>query len=182
MEPLLIEIPHELFAPAESSRFEGEYAMPVLKTGPDLYTFEKPLSWSADITNTGEALLVMGTVEGDAQTSCCRCLEPVNIPFMGEIEGYFLIDPDGVAPEDMDEDEFDVLPDNRKIDFAALIKAALLLEAPLVPLCDDECKGICLTCGANLNQGECSCKQDGEVVDDASANNPFAALKGLKFD
>lgn len=183
MEPLYIEIPHELFAPAESSHFEGEYALSVLKSGPDLYSFAEPLKWQVEITNTGDAFLVMGTVEGDATTSCCRCLEAVDVPFMGEIEGYFLIDAEGgEAPEDMDEDEFDVLPENGKIDLAALIYAAVLIEAPLVPLCDDECKGICLNCGANLNNEECTCEPVDEVADEVGANNPFAALKGLKFD
>ncbi len=181
MDRLFIEIPHELFAPAESSHFEGKFDMPVLKAGPDLYSFAEPLSWQLEVTNTGDAFLVMGTVEGEAATACCRCLEPVSIPFMGEIEGYFLIDPEsGAAPDDMDEDEFDVLSDDNKIDLEPLIVAALLLEAPMIPLCDDDCKGICLNCGVNLNEAECACSEEAEEeVDEA---NPFAALKALKFD
>lgn len=182
MEPLYIEIPNELFAPAESSHFEGTYELPVLKAGPDLYSFAEPLSWQLDVANTGDAFLVTGTVEGTAATSCCRCLEAVDTPFFGEIEGYFLIGEEASSPEGMDEDEFDVLPADNKIDLAALITAALLLEAPLVPLCDDDCKGICLNCGANLNEGECSCAPDSEDEDEAGEANPFAALKSLKLD
>ena len=40
----------------------------------------------------------------------------------------------------MDEDEFDVLPADKVIDLEPLITAALLLEFPLIPLCDEECK------------------------------------------
>ena len=39
MEATRIPIPSELFAPAESSHFEGTYAVPVVKAGPDLYDF-----------------------------------------------------------------------------------------------------------------------------------------------
>ena len=60
----------------------------------------------------------------------------------------------------MEGDEFDFLPDNRKIDLVPLIVAALLLEVPLVPLCDDDCKGLCPQCGANLNEGPCGCSRD----------------------
>ena len=60
-----IKIPAELFALAESSRFEGEYALDVLRAGPDDYRFDSPLSWSVDVTNTGSALLVAGTVTHD---------------------------------------------------------------------------------------------------------------------
>lgn len=181
MESIRIEIPNELFAPAESSHFEGDAKLEVLKAGPDLYSFAEPLAWQVEITNTGDAFLVMGTVEGEAVTSCARCLEDVRMPFVGEIEGYFLINEgDFEKPEDIDEEEFEVLGDDNAIDMMPLITAALLLEVPLVPLCDDECKGMCLSCGANLNEGDCGCAEAQE--DEVSDENPFAALKGLKFD
>ena len=134
MDALRIQVPHELFAPAESSHFEGSIAIPVMKAGPDLYDFAGPLAWQADISNTGDALLVTGTVEGEAKTACARCLDEVSFPVTGEIEGYFLLDETKAAPEDMDEDEFDVLPADKVIDLEPLITAALLLEFPLIPL------------------------------------------------
>lgn len=177
MAKLPIHIPPELFAPAESSHFEGTYDLPVLKAGPDLYSFAEPVSWQVDVTNTGDAFLVTGTVEASAATSCARCLERAEFPLYGEVEGYFLIG-DAQAPEDMDDDEFDVLPEDNDIDMEPLIQAALLLEIPLVPLCQDECLGLCPTCGASLNEGACDCEPPAEE----EPENPFAVLKGLSFD
>lgn len=180
MESIRIHIPNELFAPAESSHFEGTIDLPLLKAGPDIYTFSVPLEWQIDITNTGDALLVAGTVEGDAKTTCARCLEDVELPVTGEIEGYFLLGgQDAAAPEDMEEDEFDFLPEDNAIDLTELIVAALLVEVPLVPLCDDNCKGLCATCGANLNEGPCGCAAPEPDPDFELAKNPFAALKDL---
>ena len=34
----------------------------------------------------------------------------------------------------------------------------LLSEYPIKILCHDECKGLCLQCGKNLNKNKCSCK------------------------
>lgn len=178
MTQLRLCIPSELFAPAESSHFEGTYDLPVLKAGPDLYSFAEPVSWQLDVTNTGDAFLVTGTAEGLAATSCARCLERAEFPLYGEVEGYFLIGTDSQAPEDMDDDEFDVLPEDNAIDLEPLLQAALLLEIPLVPLCQDECQGLCPTCGANLNEGECDC----EAPEEEEPENPFAVLKGLSFD
>lgn len=180
METTRISIPSELFAPAESSHFEGTFSEPVMKAGPDLYDFAEPLVWQVDVTNTGEALLVTGTVEGDAKTSCARCVEEFPLSLTGEIEGYYLLDAEKGAPEDMDDDEFDVLPENNVIDLEPLIRAALLLEFPLVPLCDDDCKGLCPTCGANLNDGSCGCAPVAD--DDDTPPNPFAALKDFPFE
>ena len=199
METTRIPIPSELFAPAESSHFDGSYTVPVLKAGPDLYDFAEPLSWQVDVTNTGDALLVTGTVEGEARTSCARCVDDFSFPVTGEVEGYFLLGADKEAPEDMDDDEFDVLPEDNVIDLEPLLNAALLLEFPLVPLCDEECKGLCPTCGANLNEGPCGCADGAEASEPASGGNgggapaegdggddvppnPFAVLKDFPFE
>lgn len=178
MNNLTLTVPVELLMPAAFQSFEGTYDLDVFKAGPDLYEIKEPLTWQADLTNTGDAILVTGAVEGTVTTACARCLEPVTFPIVGEIEGYYLLTNEDDAPEDMDDDEFDVLPEDKKIDLASLIQAALLVEVPLIPLCDDACKGLCPTCGANLNSDPCDCTQDEE--DDSE--NPFAVLKNLKFD
>lgn len=111
-DPTRIRISERLFAPAELEHFEGTCELPVLKAGPDLYSFAEPLRWAVDVTNTGDAFLVSGTVEGQAATACGRCLNDAVFDLLGEVEGYFVIG-EGEAPEDMDDDEFDVLPGDR---------------------------------------------------------------------
>lgn len=180
MEGLRIHVPSELFAPAESSHFEGSLDIPVMKAGPDFYSFVGPLAWQVDISNTGDAFLVTGTVEGQAKTACARCLDEFCFDVTGEIEGYFLIDGEKAAPEDMDDDEFAVLPVDDTIDLEPLIMAALMLEFPLVPLCKEECKGLCSRCGSSLNDGPCDC--DPIDDDDTTPPNPFSALKDFPFD
>lgn len=190
-EPI-IQLPNELFLPAALAHYEGDYDLPVLKSGPDLYTFSSPLHWAVDITNTGDAFLVTGTVEGQAKTACARCADEADVPLFGEIEGYFVVEPAAGADEElgeadeeadasfgMEEAEFDLLPDDNRIRLEPLITSALLLDVPLLPLCDDECKGLCPTCGANLNQGDCQCAEAEEAP---TADNPFAVLADLKLD
>lgn len=172
-----IALPEELFETAESRHFEGEAALGELTAGADAYRFAGPVAWSADVTNTGGALLVMGTATAAATTACARCLEDVTYDLAGDIEGYFVIGGEEAAPEDMEGDEFDYLPDNRVVDVVPLIEQALLLELPLVPLCADDCKGICPRCGENLNEGPCGCD---EAAPDA--DGPFAALRNLKLE
>lgn len=48
---------------------------------------------------------------------------------------YFLCSRTVRLPEDMDDDEFEVLDADKMLDLEPLIIAALLVEAPLVPLC-----------------------------------------------
>lgn len=179
MEAPLIAIPDELFAPAESLSFSGTYDLPELTQGADTYTFSHPLSWNVLITNTSGALLVTGMVTGDATTSCVRCLEPADYRLEGEIEGYFLIPGSDVEITEEEEDEYDVLSEDHVIDLTNLIIAALALELPYTPLCDDACKGICAGCGANLNTEECTCEKTEE---DDFRPNPFSVLSNITFE
>ena len=55
--------------------------------------------------------------------------------------------------------------------------AGVLIELPLVALCDEECLGLCPQCGKNLNEGPCDCKPKDE--EDDFSQNPFAVLKNL---
>ena len=187
MSQATIKIPSELFALAESSRFEGTLELPVLSAGPDDYAFAKPIDWEVDVTNTGSAFLIAGTARGSATVACSRCLDEVAYDLEGDVEGYFLIEDaadDGFDDED-DEvlaDEFDVLPADHVIDLEPLICAALMVDAPNMPLCRDDCAGLCPTCGANLNEGDCGCGRDGALDDFDREANPFAVLANFKFD
>lgn len=173
-----IHIPDELFLPAESAHFSGSADLDIMKVGPDLYTFDGPLTWDVDITNTGEALLLEGTCEVEGKTACARCGEAACVPLFGEVEGYFLIDAQTAQLDDMEGDEYEVLPDDRCIDLMPLMRSSLVLDIPVIPLCADDCKGLCPVCGKNLNEGPCDCIQEESV----GANNPFAALKDFVAD
>ena len=186
---LPIQVPSELFALAESSHFGGTCAMGTLAAGPDDYVFAQPVEWDIEITNTGGALLVSGTVTGTASTSCARCLDEVTYDLEGQIEGYLLLNAEaGVCTDDEEdedapgEDEFDVLPANHTFDLYPYLVAALLMDMPSVPLCSDECAGLCPQCGANLNEGPCGCAPDAELEAFAQAANPFSALADYTFE
>jgi len=58
------------------------------------------------------------------------------------------------------------------VDIMDAVLSVLTLELPFAPVHDEQCKGICATCGADLNEGPCGCEP---VLRDS----PFAALKGL---
>ncbi len=185
MDEIRFEVPPELFVTTESSSFAGELTLPELAAGPDTYRFAKPVAWNATVTNTGDALLVMGRAHGVATTDCARCLDEFEVELDGEVEGYFLLAEGDERPEGMDDDEFEVLGADKIMDLEPLIVAALLVEVPLVPLCDEDCAGLCSTCGANLNEGPCACSA--APVDDVPRMSdgrvsPFAALKDLDLE
>jgi uncharacterized protein len=63
----------------------------------------------------------------------------------------------------------------REIDLKEALQEQVVMSIPMRPLCAETCKGLCSRCGANLNDGDCGCRQN-------SFNIKFAALKDLKLN
>ena len=59
---------------------------------------------------------------------------------------------------------------------------AVVMDTPFVVLCKPDCRGLCPTCGINLNVEQCDCAARAEAEWAAATENPFAALKNLKLD
>lgn len=60
------------------------------------------------------------------------------------------------------------------IDLKELMMEQLQLQIPFQPLCREDCKGICVHCGADLNVGRCACAK-------MIKESPFSVLKNLKL-
>lgn len=87
---------------------------------------------------------------------CSRCLEPVTYPFNIDVEHRYVFDGDGSATIDDDEEKVSYI-DGYDLDVDALIGEEVIIGFPMKVLCDEDCKGLCKVCGANLNRGECGC-------------------------
>lgn len=86
----------------------------------------------------------------------------------------FLNFQESVSPK-MDEEE-ELSYDMPVINIEDIVSTFIILNFPSKVLCAEECKGLCETCGANLNDGECTCHEN-----KVGKNNPFASLLN-KFD
>jgi uncharacterized protein len=97
---------------------------------------------------------------------CARCLREVSQPLKAEIDEVFVREAD---PENPDQR----LLDGHQIDLTGPARESLLLEMPMRLLCRKDCKGLCLACGANLNENPCDCPKGEPVA------NPFELLREL---
>ncbi len=46
------------------------------------------------------------------------------------------------------------------IDLGEILREQIILSLPMYPRCSQECKGLCPTCGADLNFKPCECEQE----------------------
>ena len=93
---------------------------------------------------------------------CSRCLEPVEVPFDIDVDYRYVVNEDGTAAFEDDEEPINYI-NGYELDVDGLVSEEVMIGFPMKVLCNEECKGICTVCGANLNRGECGC--DRTVLD-----------------
>jgi uncharacterized protein len=138
------------------------------------------LKAKVELQKSGEEVLARGAVDGSVTMVCSRCVGPAEVSLSAPFEVLFLPrDADVAAPGD-DEgedvgDQPDIIPyEDGQLDLEETLREELLLALPYAPLCKESCKGLCPTCGKDLNDGPCKCP---DAPDD---DERFAALKHLK--
>jgi DUF177 domain-containing protein len=131
-----------------SAEGEGSPAGPPVLTGP------------VRLMHTQGGVLVQGGLHAQATLSCSRCLEPVAVPLDVELEEIFtpIIDVlTGRPVQNEEEDRALWIDDRHLLDLGEVLRQDVLLALPMHVLCREDCRGLCPTCGQNLNQGSCGC-------------------------
>ena len=124
---------------------------------------------------------VEGHLELTVQVTCGRCLIPVTLPVYSNFALTYTSEPLSVVDDETEEEvelsaeEMNLIPfEGEEIDLTAQIQEQLLVALPIQTLCKEDCRGLCLQCGADLNRQPCSCEPK-------IFNSKFGALKNLKI-
>ncbi len=121
------------------------------------------------LTNTGAGVVATGTVMLDLTATCSRCLRSFVLSATGAVEGFYVLPERADSlPEDQDYE----LIEAGSLDLGPALQAAIVVDLPIAPLHDPDCKGICPRCGADLSEGPCGCRP-------APSESPFSVLKDL---
>ena len=119
------------------------------------------------LMRTGENVACDGAVSCDAYPTCSRCSKafchPLNIPIHLTLAPLYDNDRELTleSKEEVElvkEDLEFTFYDADRFDLAAVIREQIILELPMQPVCKEDCKGLCSTCGSDLNEGECGCE------------------------
>ena len=144
---------------------------------PDLEFTGARITGSMHLSKHGHDILVRGSLSGQLELPCSRCLEPFTAPVAVEFDLLLVPGPPSAAaakeelsPDDLDLDYYT----GEIVDLESILREQIILMLPLKPLCDESCKGLCPHCGANLKRETCSCSTD-------TVDSPFARLAKLKI-
>ncbi len=120
-----------------------------------------------------DGIVVDGQLRAPWADSCRRCLAPAHGEVISEV--HELYQQVITVP-----DAFEIIGD--QLDLVPMIRENLLLDAPIAPLCRQDCAGLCPTCGIDRNPASLRLPRHGGrssvgCVDPAQGNSarPVAA-------
>ena len=150
---MLLDVRKIVNAPGERIDFQFELDLSDVDFS-GLYPVCDPVVVTGDARNTAEMLLLRFTASTVLQSVCDRCLKPFCNPKSVRCE-YILAG----ELENGENDDIILLEDG-VVDVGELARTAFILEMDVKTLCSEDCKGLCPGCGADLNQGSCTCKKE----------------------
>ncbi len=107
---------------------------------------KSPIELDLRLESVVEGVLVTGTALVQLHGECVRCLTDISDEMEIDVMELFVYP--GNEPAD-DDDASRLVGD--LIDLEPLVRDAVVLDLPFQPLCRDDCAGLCVTCGTDLN-------------------------------
>ena len=124
--------------PDEGLKEHATYDPAALDMERDDVRFVRPFTVDAFITKADTELIVDVEIRCPVQLVCARCLEEFDSAVTAK--ALFTYNVESADVVDITED----------------VRQEAILAYPMVPVCRPDCKGLCASCGQNLNAGTCS--------------------------
>lgn len=116
----------------------------------EMISFPFKLKTEGNIIIDDEIAIVEANIKTSIQISCSRCLKTFIYPIDIDIEERFTNN-DEKAIDDI------VFVKGDIINITEIIESSIISTLPIKRLCKETCKGLCQSCGANLNNQGCNC-------------------------
>jgi uncharacterized protein len=117
-------------------------------------TLAEPVRVEGRLQGTGEGRYYWrGQLHTAVAGECRRCLTPVHVPVAVSVGALFT----GEADAGDDPDAYRLQSHDTEVDLRPVVREELALAVPRFVQCRDDCRGLCPTCGKDLNAGPCGC-------------------------
>jgi uncharacterized protein len=127
----------------------------------DEFEVAATIDLALQVRKDGDTYRLQGRLATTVRRSCCRCLEPFDVPASLDIDVRYLphrVNTGEGEREIADDDLSIAFYRDDQINLGDLVREQLELAAPMKPLCGERCRGLCPVCGANLNSDACGCE------------------------
>lgn len=113
------------------------------------------------VNKAGGDVFIRGSINTVVGLECSRCLKD----FEGKVDSRLdlvFTSPDNYVGDakghEVSREELNVgVLGGDELDIGEIVSEQIILGLPMKPLCSEDCRGICPTCGKDLNSGDCEC-------------------------
>jgi uncharacterized protein len=145
--PLRINVGFLLNQPVGTSR-DIHFDFADINLSPDFNL--KQLTGVLRLNRTPQGILIDGAFNGLVPVECVRCMEPFDQALHTAFQELYSFHSHPTVEDSM------VIAEDGNIDFSPIVREYLVLEVPIKSLCREDCKGLCIECGENLNIKTCA--------------------------
>ncbi len=113
-----------------------------------------PIEGFVRLSRTSRSILARAELTTAVEGRCSRCLNALVAPVSVTVDEEALpsIDFQTGAPVDRSlEPDALRIDEHHELDLTEPVREAISLAEPIAPLCREGCRGLCITCGADLN-------------------------------
>jgi len=165
----LIDVRSILADLGETIELDADVALPTLALGSEQFVPVGDAHLLGVVTNSGAGVVLAATLAVSLRAECSRCLKEFVLPVSVQVDGFYVAHG---SEHDLPEEQEVSFIEAGAVDIMHAIISAITLELPYAPLHDENCLGICPTCGVDRNETECDCAPE-------FTSSPFSALKDL---
>ena len=141
--------------------------------------FSEPLIFKLRFQRSGQFVEVDGSLKAVVELQCGRCLQGFKHPLDESFSLTFVPQPEddesGEEDVELETNELGLIPYRDEIlKLQEPLQEQLLMAVPISPICKASCRGLCPSCGVNLNIEKCDCVRK-------PFNNKFNILADIDF-
>lgn len=151
----------------------GRYAICEDVAPAEQYSLSGRVTGELTVENTGSLLLVRGWLRAPLKLTCARCLRQREHVVEMAVEEEFASETTAPDVETVDRDEPETAAiSGYVLDATELVRQQIVVSLPMAFVCGPDCRGLCPTCGKDLNEGPCDCEA-------GAADDRWSKLKEL---
>jgi uncharacterized protein len=155
-----------------SHRCDLEECAEVLDLRAEGAAFEDPVKVQLSVTKSQDQIICRGKVTTGVKLECSRCLSSYRHSLSSDLDFVVDLTGDSAGMKSDQEGYFVADPSSDHFEIDSLVRESIILSLPFKPLCSENCKGLCPTCGTDLNRSKCGCVRE-------SVDPRWDQLKGL---
>ena len=139
------------------------------------FSIKSPVKARLSFYRSGVLIDIEGDMIATIVMTCSRCVKEFDLPVSEHFTNRIILGSETSTEKELSKSDMEVeYFSGDEFDTSVILLERIALDMPIKPVCSEDCKGFCLSCGKNLNQGPCGCEKKERI------DSRFAKLKEFK--